>query len=186
MNGAPGIQGAHDLDAVYDAVLFDMDGVVTNTAAIHAAAWKQLFEQVLRDPRVHVDDPERTFDAVTDYRRYVDGRSREDGVSAYLDARGITLEPGKPDDPPEAWTVAGLAARKNDLFLAELGARGLRSYPGTTALLTRLRNAGVPVGLVTASRNAHQLLAAAQLRSEESRVGKECVRKGRYRWSPAH
>ncbi|MDF1479723.1 beta-phosphoglucomutase family hydrolase [Leifsonia sp. H3M29-4] len=163
MNGAPGIQGAHDLDAVYDAVLFDMDGVVTNTAAIHAAAWKQLFDQVLQDPRVHVDDPERTFDAVTDYRRYVDGRSREDGVSAYLDARGITLEPGKPDDPPEAWTVAGLAARKNDLFLAELGARGLRSYPGTTALLTRLRNAGVPVGLVTASRNARQMLAAAQL-----------------------
>ncbi len=163
MTGTPRIQRDHVLDVVYEAVLFDMDGVVINTAAIHAAAWKQLFDQVLRDPRVHVDDPERTFDAVADYRRYVDGRSREDGVSGYLSSVGVTLEPGKPDDSPEAWTVAGLAARKNDLFLAELGARGLRSYPGTTALLTRLRDAGVPVGLVTASRNAQQMLAAAHL-----------------------
>ncbi|MBN9151143.1 MAG: beta-phosphoglucomutase family hydrolase [Cryobacterium sp.] len=163
MNGAPGIQGAHELDAVYHAVLFDMDGVVTNTAAIHAAAWKQLFDQVLRDPRVHVDNPERTFDAVTDYRRYVDGRSREDGVSAYLDSRGISVDPGAPDDTSDRWTIAGLAARKNDLFHVELDKRGLRSYPGTTALLARLRNAGVPVGLVTASRNAEQLLSRAQL-----------------------
>lgn len=74
-------RGTHHLDAVYDAVLFDMDGVVTNTAAIHAAAWKQLFDEVLRDPRVQVDDPETTFDPVADYRRYVDGRTREDGVS---------------------------------------------------------------------------------------------------------
>jgi HAD superfamily hydrolase (TIGR01509 family) len=156
-------RGTHHLDAVYDAVLFDMDGVVTNTAAIHAAAWKQLFDEVLRDPRVQVDDPETTFDPVADYRRYVDGRTREDGVSAYLTARGIALDAGDPDDPPTAWTIAGLAARKNELFLAELGTRGLRVYPGTVALLHRLRGAAVPVGLVTASRNAHQMLAAAGL-----------------------
>ena len=113
--------GTHHLDAVYDAVLFDMDGVVTNTAAIHAAAWKQLFDEVLRDPRVQVDDPETTFDPAADYRRYVDGRTREDGVSAYLTTRGIALDAGDPDDPPTAWTIAGLAARKNELFLAELG-----------------------------------------------------------------
>ncbi len=163
MNRRPSITAARDVDAVYDAVLFDMDGVVTDTAAIHAAAWKQLFDQVLHDPRAHVEDPEQAFDAVADYRCYVDGRSREDGVSAYLRARGITLEPGRPDDSAEAWTVAGLAARKNELFLAELGVRGVRSYPGTTALLSRLRDAGVPVGLVTASRNAQQMLAAARL-----------------------
>lgn len=155
--------GTHHLDAVYDAVLFDMDGVVTNTAAIHAAAWKQLFDEVLRDPRVQVDDPETTFDPVADYRRYVDGRTREDGVSAYLTTRGIALDAGDPDDPPTAWTIAGLAARKNELFLAELGTRGLRVYPGTAALLHRLRDAAVPVGLVTASRNAQQMLAAAGL-----------------------
>lgn len=86
--------GTHQLEAGYAAVLFDMDGVVTDTAAIHAAAWKQLFDQVLNDPRVHVTDPARAFDPVTDYREYVDGRSREDGVSEYLSARGITLPPG--------------------------------------------------------------------------------------------
>ena len=163
MNGAPRIQDARDLDAGYDAVLFDMDGVVADTAAVHAAAWKKLFDQVLQDPRLHVKDPERTFDAGADYRRYLDGRTREDGVTAYLSARGVTLEPGKPNDTPDAWSVAGLAARKEDMFLTDLGERGLRSYPGTTALLARLRDAGVPVGLVTVSRNAQQILAAAQL-----------------------
>ena len=163
-------RGTHHLDAVYDAVLFDMDGVVTNTAAIHAAAWKQLFDEVLRDPRVQVDDPETTFDPVADYRRYVDGRTREDGVSAYLTARGIALDAGDPGDPPTAWTIAGLAARKNELFLAELGTRGLRVYPGTVALLHRLRSAAVPVGLVTASRNTQQMLAAAGLAGSRSRI----------------
>jgi beta-phosphoglucomutase family hydrolase len=163
MNRMADAPGTHHVNTVYDAVLFDMDGVVTNTATIHAAAWKQLFDQVLQDPRVQLTDPERRFDEVADYRRYVDGRSREDGVSAYLGARGITLEPGRSDDPADAWTVGGLAARKNDLFLAELETRGLKAYPGTTALLARLRDAGVPVGLVTGSRNAQQMLATAGL-----------------------
>jgi beta-phosphoglucomutase family hydrolase len=163
MSTPQAVHGPHELEAVYDAVLLDMDGVVTDTAAIHAAAWKQLFDQVLKDPRIHVDDPERAFDAVADYREYVDGRSREDGVTAYLSARGIALAPGDPDDPPEAWTVAGLAARKNELFLDVLRRRGLRVYPGTAALLQRLRSAAVPVGLVTASRNARQLLTVAGL-----------------------
>ena len=128
-------QRTHRLDTAYDAVLFDLDGVVTNTAAIHAAAWKQLFDEVLRDSRVHVDDPQNTFDPVADYRRYVDGRSREDGVARYLAARGVRLDAGQSDDPPSAWTIAGIAARKNALFLAELRTRGLRVYPGTAALL---------------------------------------------------
>lgn len=156
-------QRTHRLDTAYDAVLFDLDGVVTNTAAIHAAAWKQLFDEVLRDSRVHVDDPQNTFDPVADYRRYVDGRSREDGVARYLAARGVRLDAGQSDDPPSAWTIAGIAARKNALFLAELRTRGLRVYPGTAALLRRLRDAAVPAGLVTASRNAQQLLNTAGL-----------------------
>jgi len=153
----------HALEAIHDAVLFDMDGVVTNTAAIHAAAWKRLFDEVIRDPRAGSEARARSFDEVEDYRRYVDGRSREDGVSAYLSAQGIVIERGEPGDPSDAWTVAGLAARKNDLFLGELRKRGLRSFPGTTELLRRLRDAGVPVGLVTASRNATEMLAAAGL-----------------------
>lgn len=160
-----GTHETHRLDAVYDAVLFDMDGVVTDTASIHADAWKQLFDEVLQDPRVHVDDPETTFSRGVDYRRYVDGRTREDGVSAYLSARGIVLDAGSPGDPPTAWTIAGLAARKNELFLTKLRAQGLRVYPGTAALLQRLREAAVPIGLVTASRNAQQLLDAAGLSS---------------------
>lgn len=153
---------AHQLEAAYEAVLFDMDGVVTDTATIHAAAWQQLFDEVLQDPRADGADL-RPFDPVEDYRRYADGRNREDGVAAFLAARGIKLEPGRHRDSPEEWTIAGLAERKNDLFLAELASRGLRSYPGTTDLLVRLRAGGIPVGLVTASRNAHRMLAAAGL-----------------------
>lgn len=163
MTTRPGAHEAHRLDATFDAVLFDLDGVVTDTASIHAAAWKRLFDEVLYDPRVRVEDPEIVFDPVSDYRRYVDGWTGEDGVAEYLTARGITLDAGSPDDPPTARTIAGLAARKNELFLAELLARGLRVFPGTAALLDRLRDAAVPVGLVTASRNALPLLAAAGL-----------------------
>lgn len=163
MTTRPGTHETHRLDATFDAVLFDMDGVVTDTASLHAAAWKRLFEEVLHDPRVQVDDPEVGFDPVSDYRRYVDGRTREDGVVEYLTARGIALDAGSPDDPPTTWTIAGLAARKNELFLDELHTRGLRVFPGTAALLDRLRDAAVPVGLVTASRNALSLLTAAGL-----------------------
>lgn len=148
---------------IYDAVLFDLDGVVTNTDSAHVAAWKRLFDTVLDDPRLHAQYESREFDIADDYRAYVDGRSREDGVSAFLASRGVSLEPGDPQDPPDAWTIGGLAARKDQLFLAELRDRGVRAYPGTTALLARLRSAGIPVGLVTASRNARQVLAAAAL-----------------------
>ncbi len=163
MNGAPDHRGIHEIDAAWDAVLFDMDGVVTDTASIHAASWKQLFDEVLADPAVRPDDPERAFDEVDDYRRYIDGRSREDGLAAYLSSRGVILDRGEPDDPPTSRSIAGLAARKSELFLAELDRRGLRAYPGTTAFLSRLRASGIPVGLVTASRNARQLLAATDL-----------------------
>jgi beta-phosphoglucomutase family hydrolase len=154
---------AHGVRTGYDAVLFDMDGVVTDTASIHAAAWKSLFDSALRDPRAKLSDPGRTFDQDGDYRKFVDGRSREDGVAAYLGSRGVTLEPGSPSDAPGAWTIAGLAARKNLLFLAELAVRGLRVYPGTAALLERLHSSGIPVGLVTASRNAREMLNAIGL-----------------------
>ena len=146
----------------YDAVLFDLDGVVTDTAAIHAVAWKQLFDSVLRDPRLNAaDSPDVFTDA--DYRTYVDGRAREDAVTAFLASRGIELPPGAPGDPPDAWTTHGLGARKNELFLAAISRSGIRAYPGTTALLDRLRAGRVPVGMVTASRNARHLLAAVDL-----------------------
>jgi beta-phosphoglucomutase family hydrolase len=147
----------------FDAVLFDLDGVVTDTATMHAVAWKQLFDSVLRDPRLAGAGVQAAFDEEADYRRFVDGRQREDGVAAFLASRGITLPLGVPGDSIDAWTVHGLAARKNDLFLKTVTRDGMRVFSGTTALLDRLRAGAVPVGLVTASRNAGALLASAGL-----------------------
>lgn len=151
-------QRTHRLDTAYDAVLFDLDGVVTNTAAIHAAAWKQLFDEVLRDSRVHVDDPQNTFDPVADYRRYVDGRSREDGVARYLAARGVRLDAEAIRRP----TVGMDDRRDRRAQERTLPCRAAHArtagLSGAAALLRRLRDAAVPAGLVTASRNAQQLL----------------------------
>ena len=148
-----------------EAVIFDLDGVVTDTARVHARAWKELFDEAFKDPALTGpgrDAPAR-FNEEDDYRRYVDGRSREDGVRAVLAAKEVTLPEGRPDDPPSAWTVHGLAARKNAIFLGLLPTAGVQAFPGTVSLLTRLRKARVPVGLVTASRNAHAILDAVGL-----------------------
>lgn len=147
----------------YEAVIFDMDGVVTDTAALHAAAWKHLFDEVLSDPRAGNVTSQAPFDADADYRRFVDGRAREDGVVAFMSARGIDMPAGTPGDSFEAWTVHGLAERKNRVYLDLLAEHGVRVFDGTVALLRRLRAGGVATGLVTASRNAGSLLAAADL-----------------------
>ena len=153
----------HQPSSPYEAVLFDLDGVVTDTAALHAASWKQLFEAVLSDPRLDGDAGRASFDQDDDYRRFVDGRSREDGVTAFLTARGIHLPVGAADDPPQAWTINGLGARKDELFLSLLARHGVAIYTGTTELLGRLRAGRVPAALVSASRHAGTVLAAAGL-----------------------
>ena len=145
----------------YAAVVFDMDGVVTDTADLHAEAWKRLFDSVLRDPRLPPDADRTQFNPGDDYRSYVDGRSREDGVRAFLASRRVQLPEGAETGGSDAWSVIGLAKRKNELFLELLAERGARVFPGTEGLLHRLRDAGVPIGLVTASRNAASLLAGA-------------------------
>lgn len=142
----------------YDAVVFDMDGVVTDTASVHAAAWKKLFDEVL--PEL-AGSPVSSFDVETDYRRSVDGRTREDGVRAFLASRGIELVEGETDDPPQRRTVNGLAARKQQLFTEKLGEGGAVAFPSTVALLHRLRIAGIATGLVTSSRNSEVVLDAA-------------------------
>jgi len=149
----------------HDAVIFDMDGVVTDTAAIHAKAWKRMFDAVLADARAKrgAGGTPRPFDPDADYRRYVDGRAREDGVAAFLAARGIDLPAGTPQDPLGSWTVHGLAAQKNEIYHQLLAEHGVRVFAGTVELLRRLRAGRVPVALVTASRNAGALLAAAEL-----------------------
>ncbi|HZK58301.1 MAG TPA: beta-phosphoglucomutase family hydrolase [Cryobacterium sp.] len=141
----------------YDAVIFDMDGVVTDTASVHAGAWKALFDEVLPG-LAGSPGPAAPFDVVADYRRSVDGRPREDGVRTFLASRGITLPE---DGPPGQPTIAGLAARKQALFEARLAAGGARAIPGTVALLRRLREQGIPTAVVTSSRNSARVLAAA-------------------------
>ena len=144
-----------------DAALFDMDGVVTRTAEVHAAAWKQLFDEYLAG-RIRRGLPAfAPFDIDDDYRRYVDGRPRYDGVAAFLASRGIILPQGTPADDAVAETVCGLGHRKDALFWARVRAHGVEAYASTVALITRLREAGEPVGIFSASRNAGAVLAAA-------------------------
>ncbi|GAD86410.1 beta-phosphoglucomutase family hydrolase [Nocardia asteroides NBRC 15531] len=138
----------------YAAVVFDMDGVVTDTASVHATAWKTLFDEAL--PALGRSDV-APFDPTTDYRDLVDGRSREAGIQAFLAARGIELPPGTPD----RLTVPGLAARKQALFTQALARDGVRVFADAARLLTGLHAAGVPTALVTASRNSAAVLSAA-------------------------
>lgn len=144
----------------YDAVIFDMDGVVTDTASVHAAAWKRLFDEFLSSRVSGQSAPIVPFDPDADYRQYVDGRSREDGVATFLRARGIELPLDGPGDPLGSPTVASLAARKNELFEAAIRT-GVRPFPSTIALLTRLRAGGIRTALVSASHNAQAVLVAA-------------------------
>ncbi|MET3141372.1 UNVERIFIED_ORG: beta-phosphoglucomutase family hydrolase [Arthrobacter sp. UYEF10] len=146
----------------FDAVIFDLDGVVTDTASVHEAAWRQVFDGVLADPRFPAEARRDPFTA-SDYLTYIDGRPREDGVQAFLGSRGVTLSAGSRADAAGEWSVHGLAKLKDRVFKERLGRDGVRTYPGTVALLERLRSARVPVVLATSSRNASAVLAAAGL-----------------------
>ncbi|MCW8196334.1 beta-phosphoglucomutase family hydrolase [Proteobacteria bacterium 005FR1] len=146
----------------FDAVVFDMDGVVTDTARLHAAAWKILFDDFLQR-RAGVGQPFVPFDASNDYRRYVDGKPRETGLRSFLASRDIELPEGSPNDPPEADTVAAMAGRKDALFADALAQQGLSTYPASLRFIRELRDAGVKTGLVTSSRHGRMLLKEAAL-----------------------
>ena len=143
------------------AALFDMDGVVTDTAEAHAAAWKQLFDEYLKRRAERLGESFEPFDPRVDYRRHVDGKPRNDGVQGFLEARGIDLPFGDPEDGPERETVCGLARRKNGYFHAWLAENRVRPYPGTVRLIEALRGAGVKVAVFSASRNAAAVLGNA-------------------------
>jgi alpha,alpha-trehalase len=144
----------------FDAVIFDMDGVITDTAGVHAEAWKRLFDDVLRSRADEEGTSFEPFDIERDYLRYVDGKARHDGVRSFLESRGITLPEGADDDPPEAETVHGLGTRKNGYFLAAIE-DGVDEFPSAVALLEDLRAAGVATAIISASRNAAGVLDAA-------------------------
>ncbi|WP_153537205.1 HAD family hydrolase [Streptomyces sp. RB17] len=137
------------------ACLFDLDGVVTRTAVVHAAAWKETFDAFLQD---YAGEQGRPFDAVADYDEYVDGRPRADGVRAFLDSRGIKLPEGTPEDPPEARTVHGLGNRKNVLLLAKIRTGGVEAYEGTLRYLEAVRAAGLRTAIVSSSANCRDVL----------------------------
>lgn len=146
------------------ACLFDMDGVLTDTARIHAAAWKAAFDAFLtaRAAGGHPGGEDlRPFDVEADYRAHVDGLPREDGVRAFLVARGIVLPDGAPDDPPDAATVPGLARAKNDRIGPLIDAEGVELYPGTVRLLDTLDALGMPCAVVSSSANTRHVLTAA-------------------------
>ncbi len=145
------------LPASVSACLFDLDGVLTDTARIHAAAWEEIFDDFL----AHHD--QRPFDAVRDYDEYVDGRPRLDGVRSFLASRDITLPEGGPDDPPGAETVAGLAARKNARVLELIHERGVEAYPGSVRYVKAARAAGLHCAVVSASANCRDVLRAARI-----------------------
>lgn len=149
-----------DLGA-YGAWLFDMDGVLTKTAEVHAAAWKEAFDGFLKEEGARTGTTYAPFDEVADYEKYVDGEPREDGVRNFLKARGIELPEGSDDDAPDARTVKGVGNRKNDLVLEVLKTKGVQVYDGAVTLVKALRARGVKVAVVSASENTVAALTAA-------------------------
>src|SRR6516225_9330094 len=124
----------------YDAVLLDLDGVITDTANIHATCWKQMFDSYLQQRAADTREPFRPFEITTDYRLYVDGKPRSDGVRDFLTSRGIRLPEGSPDDPPQTETVDGLGNRKNDLVNKIIEDKGVEPYEGSVKLIHQLRH----------------------------------------------
>jgi beta-phosphoglucomutase family hydrolase len=147
----------------FDAVLLDMDGVLTDTASVHASAWKRMFDEFLRARAARSGEAFVPFDIESDYTRHVDGKPRYDGVRDFLRARGIVLPEGAPDDPPQAETVHGLGNRKDQLVNEVIAAEGVRVFPGSVPLLERLRAAGLKTAVVTSSQNRARVLEAAGL-----------------------
>ena len=138
------------------ACLFDLDGVLTQTAKVHQAAWKRTFDGFLQGR-----DPSAAEFSGDDYNRYVDGKPRKDGVRDFLASRGITLPEGTDDDPADAATVAGVSTRKNALVLAELDEHGVQVYEGSMRYLRAARAAGLATAVVTASANGESVIAVA-------------------------
>lgn len=140
------------------ACLFDLDGVLTQTAKVHAAAWKEMFDRYLRAYAERTDQPFVPFDADADYNIYVDGKQRADGTRSFLQSRGITLPEGSPDDPPDAETVAGLGNRKNQIVQRRIHEDGVEVYDGSVAYVRAARAAGMRTAVVSSSANTHEVL----------------------------
>jgi beta-phosphoglucomutase family hydrolase len=138
-----------------------MDGVVTQTAVVHAAAWKEMFDEFLRKYAESTGTEFVPFDPHAEYDAYVDGKPRLDGTRAFLASRGIDLPEGTPDDPPGTPTIYGLSNRKNDLVLAKLAAGGVQVYEGSISYIHAVRDKGISTAIVSSSANTQQVLDSA-------------------------
>ena len=149
--------------AQFDAVLFDLDGVLTATASVHSACWKRMFDEYLEARASETGEPFEPFDIGSDYLPYVDGKPRYDGVDSFLRSRGIELPWGEPDEPPSQETVCGLGNRKNELFNEVLEVQKPDIFHGSVELARRLRDAGIKTAVVSASKNAVPVLESAEI-----------------------
>src|SRR6056297_232187 len=149
-------------DGSITAVIFDLDGVITDTASIHFRAWKELFDDELGRRAEAGGPPFQAFEE-SDYLAYVDGKPRIDGVRSFLESRGVSLPEGSDDDPPDAETVHGLGHRKNQLFNDVLDRDGAEVFPGTVRLIELLRADGVRTGCVSSSKNCRPVLRSVDL-----------------------
>lgn len=140
------------------ACLFDLDGVLTDTASVHTKAWKAMFDAYLSDRAKRTGEKFVPFDAAADYRTYVDGKKREDGVRSFLDSRGIELPDGSPDDAGDAETIYGLSNRKNDMFQKVLEEDGVEVFDGSRRYLEAVSAAGLGVAVVSSSANTRDVL----------------------------
>ncbi len=175
------------LPASVTACLFDLDGVLTSTAMLHRAAWKETFDALLAE-RAGTDSTEFTGAEFTeqDYLAHVDGRPRYDGVREFLASRGITLPEGEPDDPPDTATVHGVGNRKNELLLAEMERGGVWAYPGSARYLQAVADAGVAIGVVTSSANGAAVLDVTGLACfVQARVDGVVIQREGLRGKPA-
>ena len=145
------------------ACLFDLDGVLTDTASVHAAAWKQMFDDFLLARAQRTGEEFVPFDVRADYGPYVDGKPRLDGTRGFLASRGITLPDGDPADGPDAETVVGLATRKNELVHEKIRDLGVDVYEGSVRYLHAVRDAGLTIAVVSSSANAELVLQVAGL-----------------------
>lgn len=149
------------LPARVKACLFDLDGVLTQTAKVHAAAWKQMFDEYLRERAAKRGEPFVEFDPISDYDNYVDGKPRYEGVQSFLVSRGIELARGDPSDPPQAETVDGLGNRKNEIVLRMIHQQGVSAYEGSIRYLSAAERAGLHRAVVSSSTNCQDVLVAA-------------------------
>jgi len=147
----------------FDAVIFDLDGVITKTALVHSAAWKKMFDDYLKEREKKYQEAFKEFTHEDDYLPYVDGKPRYKGVASFLESRGIHIPYGEPEDPPEKETVCGLGNMKNQAVNQLLNEQGVEVYESTVELIRSLKNAEIRVGVASSSKNCKAVLEAAGL-----------------------